>query len=254
MLAEDECKHAHVRRLGVGSDIRVIDGAGTEAEGTLVRFSRRQATVEIGEVRSVGQLPPVHLLLPVADRDRMLWLAEKAAELGVTSWRPVVWHRSRSVSPRGEGMLFQGKVRARMIAALKQSGGAWLPELHPEASLAHAIAAAPEGKRITLDGEGSPMTSVAMAAPVTIALGPEGGMEPSELEQLDGAGFQAASLGPTVLRFETAGTVALGLARAALMPLPEGTLPGDLRHSRESGNPENHNRSSYKSPFPGPHA
>ncbi|HUF31223.1 MAG TPA: RsmE family RNA methyltransferase [Gemmatimonadaceae bacterium] len=223
MLSEDECKHAHVRRLGVGSEVRLVDGAGLEAEGTLVRLSRRQATVEIGEVRAVAPLPPVHLLLPVADRDRMLWLAEKAAELGVTSWRPVSWHRSRSVSPRGEGMLFQGKVRARMIAALKQSGGAWLPELHPEAALAHAIAAAPDGRRVALHGAGSPMTSVPLAPPVTIALGPEGGMEPTELEQLAAANFELASLGPTVLRFETAGTVALGLARTALMPLPEET-------------------------------
>src|SRR5690606_26704830 len=164
---------------------------------------------------------PVHLLLPVADRDRMLWLAEKAAELGVTSWRPVLWHRSRSVSPRGEGMTFQGKVRARMISALKQSGGAWLPELHPEATVPHALAAAPDGERIALDGAGEAATTISIRAPVVIALGPEGGIEPDELEQLAAAGFRLASLGPTTLRFETAGVVALGVARAALTATTE---------------------------------
>ena len=55
-------------------------------------------------------------------------LAEKVTELGVTSWRPVVWRRSKSVSPRGEGPTFQGKVRGRMTSALIQSGSGWLPD------------------------------------------------------------------------------------------------------------------------------
>ena len=220
-LAAEECQHARVRRLGVGSEVRLVDGAGLEADGTLVRLTRHHGTVDVSAVCEVAPPPSVHLLLPVADRDRMLWLAEKAAELGVTSWRPVIWHRSRSVSPRGEGMLFQGKVRARMISALKQSGGAWLPELHPEASLPHAIAAAPEGTRVALDGGGRAMTTLAIRSPVTVALGPEGGIEPDELEQLTAAGFALASVGPTTLRFETAGVVALGVARTTLTAKPE---------------------------------
>jgi 16S rRNA (uracil1498-N3)-methyltransferase len=215
-LSDEECQHARVRRLGPGSVVRLVDGAGTEATGTLVRLSRHQGTVDVTATRTVDPLAPVHLLLPVADRDHMLWLAEKAAELGVTSWRPVLWHRSKSVSPRGEGMLFQGKIRARMMSALKQSGGAWLPALHPEASLAHALAAAPEGPRFVLDASGLPLTGQAVSPPVSIAVGPEGGIEPDELEQLAGAGFRLASLGPTTLRFETAGVVALGLVRTAL--------------------------------------
>lgn len=215
-LADDECQHARVRRLGVGSTVRLVDGAGTEATGTLVRLSRHQGTVDVESAHTVPPLPPVHLLLPVADRDHMLTLAEKAAELGVTSWRPVLWKRSRSVSPRGEGMTFQGKVRARMIGALKQSGGTWLPELHPAAAPDAALAAAPEGTRIALEAGSPPMTGVPMPAPIVLAIGPEGGLEPDELESLKGAGFTLAALGPTVLRFETAAIVALGFARTAL--------------------------------------
>ena len=215
-LSDEECQHARVRRLGPGSVVRLVDGAGTVATGTLVRLTRHQGIVDVAEVEAVGRLSPVHLLLPVADRDRMLWLAEKAAELGVSSWRPVIWHRSKSVSPRGEGMTFQGKVRARMMSALKQSGGAWLPELHPEASVAHAIAAAREGSRIVLDAAGAPITAHPVAPPVTIAVGPEGGIEPDEHALLVASGFAPAALGPTILRFETAGIVALGAVRAAL--------------------------------------
>ena len=111
-------------------------------------------------------------------------------------------------------MTFQGKVRARMIAALKLSGGTWLPELHPAAKLADALAAVPESVRVALDASGDPMTGGILQSPVTIDLGPEGGIEPDELEQVRAAGFRLASLGPTTLRFETAGTVALGIDRA----------------------------------------
>ena len=56
---------------------------------------------------------------------------------------------------------------------------------------------------------------------MVIALGPEGGIEPDELEQLTAAGFDLASVGPTTLRFETAGVVALGVARTTLTATPE---------------------------------
>jgi 16S rRNA (uracil1498-N3)-methyltransferase len=164
--------------------------------------------------------PPsaVHLLVPVADRDRLLWLAEKAAELACTSWRPVLWKRSRSVSPRGEGVTFQAKVRARMSGALAQSRGAWLPQLFPEATIDRAIHAAPDGTRLVLEAGAPPLAGPRqpeLAPPVTIAIGPEGGFERDELEALHAAGFAPVGLGPTILRFETAAVVALGIVRAA---------------------------------------
>lgn len=113
-------------------------------------------------------------------------------------------------------MTFQGKVRARMTSALKQSGGVWLPVLHPEASVGAAIAAAPDGPRVVLESSGAAMTGISLVAGTSIAVGPEGGLEPDELEQLTAAGFQPASLGPATLRFETAAVVALGIARSAL--------------------------------------
>jgi 16S rRNA (uracil1498-N3)-methyltransferase len=220
-LGEEEAQHARVRRLDVGSPVRLVDGAGSVATGTLVRLARTHATVEVGEVETVEPPPPVHLLAPIADRDRMLWLAEKATELGVASWRPVLWHRSRSVTPRGEGVTFRGKVRARMIGALKQSGGTWLPELHPEAPLERAILASPPGRRLLLDRDGAPILSRALAAPITLAIGPEGGIEAPERDSLVAAGFELVRLADTVLRFETAGVAALGVVRAALTATEE---------------------------------
>ncbi len=194
------------------------DGAGRVASGSLVRLGRRNALVEVDEVSEAAAPPAVHLLVPVADRDRMLWLAEKAAELNVASWRPVLWQRSRSVSPRGDGPTFRAKVRTRMIAALLQSRSAWLPEIFPEATPDRAIAACPPGARLVLEASGGPVAAVRLAAPVVVAVGPEGGFEPAELALLAQSGFSAVAVGSAVLRFETAAIAGLAVARAMLDP------------------------------------
>jgi 16S rRNA (uracil1498-N3)-methyltransferase len=177
--------------------------------------------VEVEEVEEVEPLPEVHLMAPIADRDRMLLLAEKATELGVTSWRPVFWRRSRGVSPRGEGATFQGKVRARMIAALTQSGGGWLPAIFPDAPIERAIAACPAGTRWLLDESGAPPTAGPLEPPVTVVVGPEGGIEPDERAAFIEAGFTPISVAPTTLRFETAAIAGLALARASLLSTVE---------------------------------
>jgi 16S rRNA (uracil1498-N3)-methyltransferase len=147
----------------------------------------------------------------------MLTLAEKAVELSASLWRPVVYRRSRSVTPRGEGSAFAEKTRIRMVSALEQCGGAWLPRQLPESDLASALASADRG--ILLDGEGDPFTEVhsAMPSPLRIALGPEGGIEPDERASFERAGWRLARLGDNVLRFETAGIAALAIARTLLL-------------------------------------
>lgn len=215
-LGVRDAHHLRVARIGVGECVGVRDGRGAVGRGTLVRVSRTHALVEMSAVEHVASPPAVHLLAPVADRERMLWLAEKAAELGVASWRAVLWRRSRSVAPRGDGPVFRGRLQARMVAALLQSRGAWLPEIHPEAPPERAVAAAPAGARVVLHGGGVPMATLPLVAPVVLAVGPEGGLEPAELALLDAAGFVQAALGDTVLRFETAAVVGVAVARALL--------------------------------------
>lgn len=216
-LGEAVARHLRARRLGTGTTVALVDGEGRRGVAMIVREARDSVTVEIGEVEEIPRLPEVHLIVPVADRDRMLWLAEKSAELGVTSWRPVLWKRSRSVQPRGEGSIFSAKVRARMVSALEQSGNARLPQIYPDAPLTRALAAVPAGgTRLVLDPAGPPVFGVAMQAPVTLALGPEGGLEDAEKAELRTAGFVAVSLGPGILRFETAGAAGVAIARGLL--------------------------------------
>lgn len=215
-LAEEAAHHIRVARVAVGECIALRDGAGKAAVGTLVKVSRTSALVDVIETSEISRPAPIHLLAPVADKDRMLWLAEKVTELGVTSWRPLVWRRSKSVSPRGEGPMFQSKVRARMTAALLQSGGGWLPDIFPEATIERAVAAAPLGTRLILAKDGEPIAGVPMKTPITIALGPEGGMEPAERDAFIGAAFLPVKLGESTLRFETAGVAAVAIAAASL--------------------------------------
>jgi len=148
-------------------------------------MTKRSLTVDVEQVWEIPAAAEIHMLVPIGDRDRMLTLAEKITELGATSWRPVVWRRSKSVEGRGEGPTFVGKIRARMISALTQSGGGWLPEIHPSAPIARALAASPAANRILLDANAEHgMLSVSNTFPMVIALGPEGGLADDERQQM----------------------------------------------------------------------
>jgi 16S rRNA (uracil1498-N3)-methyltransferase len=216
VLDEDAAHHMRVRRLEVGEPVALRDGTGHSGDGRLVRLAKSQAIVELLSVVAHPPPPPVHLLVPVADRDRTLWLAEKAVELGIASWRPVLYRRSRSVATRGEGPAFEQKVRARMRAALAQSEAAWLPTLHADTTLEEALAAVPPGACLVgdPDGGGALDAPVRPGEPVTVAVGPEGGFEPEELATLRAAGFRPIALPGNILRFETAAVLAAAFARA----------------------------------------
>jgi 16S rRNA (uracil1498-N3)-methyltransferase len=219
VLDDAAAHHARVRRIAVGDRVALFDGAGQVADGVLAVAG----AVTVETVRRAEALPAVHLLAPVADRERMLWLAEKSTELGLTSWRAVRWRRSRSVTPRGEGPAFHDKLAARMRSAAEQSGNPWLPAILPDQDPSDAIAtgastagALATGTRYLLTAGAPGMFGTMPRPPVTVALGPEGGIEPDEAEMFLRAGFVAASIGPFTMRFETAGAAALALVRASL--------------------------------------
>ena len=219
-LEADAAHHAHVRRLVAGDVVRLTNGAGRRARAAIAELAKRElrVTVDAKSVEQVAEPPRIELGAPVGDRDRMLMLAEKSVELGVLAWRPVLYARSRSVSPRGEGDGFRQKVRARQIAALEQSGGAWLPSSSEEVALDVALAAERgfNGISLLLDAGGERIAdlNVSASTPARVALGPEGGLTDDERTQFARAGWRLVSLGSNVLRFETAGIAALAILRA----------------------------------------
>ena len=104
-----------------------------------------------------------------------------------------------------------------MVAALTQSGGGWLPEVHPSAPVSRAVAAAPQGTRLLCDARGErSVVDVDLKSPVSIAIGPEGGLDEKERDEMIEGGFTPVSLVGGTLRFETAGIAALAIVRARL--------------------------------------
>jgi 16S rRNA (uracil1498-N3)-methyltransferase len=218
-LSEDAAHHVRVRRIAAGAAIRLTNGAGVRAVAELVQpGGPRDVAARVAETESVARPAPIHLRVPIADRDRMLWLGEKATELGITTWRSVRFRRSTSVSPRGEGPAFAHKLRARMIGALEQSGGAWLPEVLPDVTL-DQLDLDRSHSGFVLDARGAPILSElgGRTGPMVIVLGPEGGLEPDELELLGARGWRSVRLAPTTLRFETAAIAAVSIARATTL-------------------------------------
>ena len=110
---------------------------------------------------------------------------------------------------------FEALLMGQILRGARQSGSGWLPDMFPEATVERALAAAPLGTRILLKKDGEPIAGVPMHTPVTIALGPEGGMEPAERDLFIGAAFLPVKLGSSTLRFETAGVAAVAIAAAS---------------------------------------
>jgi 16S rRNA (uracil1498-N3)-methyltransferase len=212
-LTEAAAHHARVKRLEVRDRVQLTNGRGSLAVAELRSLDRKRATAYVELGRHVARPSDVHVRVPIGDRDRMLLLAEKATELGITTWQAVRFRRSLSVSPRGEGESFGEKVEARMIAALEQSGGAWLPGRLADCGV-DAIDVNGAASRVLLDPAGQPLLRLALAPAMALLFGPEGGLEPTEREFLLANGWQLASLAENTLRFETAGIAAVSVARA----------------------------------------
>jgi 16S rRNA (uracil1498-N3)-methyltransferase len=213
-LGEHVAHHARVKRLGVGDRAQVTNGRGSLAAGTISAISKTAIDITVEAVRTIPEPFAIHLRAPIADRDRMLLLAEKATELGIASWQSVRFKRSMSVSPRGEGSSFAEKLRARMIAALEQSGGAWLPTILDDISMSE-LQFSNDELPIVLDASGDSLAPVGSTtkAPVVL-IGPEGGIEPDEMAKLIDTGWRRVRLAPTTLRFETAGIAAVSAIRS----------------------------------------
>ena len=212
LLGQEAAHHARVRRIEAGEPVFVVDGVGARGVGRIVRLTKQDMQVTLEQVHRSPRPPEAHLLVPI----------EKCTELGATSWTPILWNRSRSVSPRGEGSAFRERVRARMRSALVQSHGAWLPDIPDDASIDRVLADPSRNTtRLILDVSGEAIGHAHVAEPVTIAVGPEGGFEAEELRRLHDARFRPVSLGANVLRFETAAVAALAIVRAALGASPE---------------------------------
>jgi 16S rRNA (uracil1498-N3)-methyltransferase len=205
---------ARVRRARAGDPVELVDGAGRRAAAAIVRIGEHETTLHAGAPELIAARPPfVRALVPWIKGDRMDACIEKLVEVGADAI--VVWPAARSVVRLDEARRDAriAKYRAVAQAAARQSGRAQVPHVASAGSLAAALAALPDGKRLVLDPTSDAALEVGGAADVTVIGGPEGGLAPDEREQL--ADCQAVGLGPRVLRAETAPVVAVAVIRAA---------------------------------------
>lgn len=204
-----------VLRLPAGTPVAVFDGHGHEYLATLTVAARREAVVTIGEPLEPAAESPlaVNLVQSISRGDRMDYTLQKAVELGVVEISPVITRRS---SPLGERERIDKRWshwHGVIVAACEQCGRARVPELGPLRTLgAFLQRAVDSGSRAyVLDPTASRRLrdEISPAGPVSLLIGPEGGLEDTEVMAATRAGFRPLAVGPRTLRTETAGLAAL---------------------------------------------
>ena len=225
-LPAGAARHVQVLRLQPGDALTLFDGRGGEYTATIERMGRSEVQVQVGAHDPIEREAPlaVHLAIGMPANERMDWLVEKAAELGAASVQPLVSARGvlRLAGERAEKK--RAHWQAVAVAACEQCGRNRVPPVHApqplEAWLATQasddsaarllLAFSPEARPLR---DSLPDTATA----VTVLSGPEGGLNAQEEAAARARGFRAVTLGPRVLRAETAPLAALmGLmARAA---------------------------------------
>ncbi len=228
-LPAGAARHVQVLRLQPGDCITLFNGgpggAGSAGEfsATVTRMGRSDVQVQVLAHHAAQReaARSVHLALGMPANERMDWLVEKATELGVASIQPLMTERSvlRLSGERAEKKVAHWQSVA--IAACEQCGGNRVPLIHEVASFANwtsAWSAQQASQPILLSlrpGAGGLRDAVAAfdqpSAAITFLSGPEGGLSSAEEDAALACGFVPVTLGPRVLRAETAALCALAV-------------------------------------------
>jgi 16S rRNA (uracil1498-N3)-methyltransferase len=218
-LPPGAARHVQVLRMQPGDAITLfhgsIDGPGGEFEATVTRMGRSEVLARIGTHHAVEReaARAVHLLAGITANERMDWLVEKATELGVVSITPLLAERSvlKLKGERADKKLAHWQAVA--VAACEQCGRNRVPTLHPAQTLADWLQAPPQdGQRLLLSLRPGtqPLHAAAPGHTGLVFLsGPEGGLSGTEEDLALAHGFAPVTLGPRVLRAETAPLAAL---------------------------------------------
>lgn len=220
-LPEAVAHHLHVVRLQPGAALTLFNGEGGQYRATLQESGKRRASATVEAFEEVEAEAPyaVTLAQGLPEGSKMDWIVEKAVELGVTAIQPLAAGRSvvRLAGERAEKR--QAHWQGVIVSASEQCGRNRLARLHPLMDVGPWLAAPAEGMRVLL----SPRATESLAGwarnnapqPVTFLIGPEGGLTPQEEAAAVAAGARSLSMGPRVLRTETAGLAALAVLAGA---------------------------------------
>ena len=222
-LPDHAARHIQVLRLQPGDTITLFNGLGNGLQGsegefaaTITRMSRSDVDVALGAYTATHReaLRAVHLVVGMPANERMDWLVEKATELGVTSIQPMMSERSvlRLKTERADKKRTHWHGVA--VAACEQCGRSRVPVIHAVVtladwlkSLAKQTPANTSVKLLLSLQPGSALLAEATAGnagALTLLSGPEGGLSAPEEAAAMAAGFSPVTLGPRILRAETA--------------------------------------------------
>jgi len=199
----------NVLRLKNNQSLQLFNGRGQRAVATLT-LERRNASVRITAVTDSEseQTIPITLIAALAKGEKMEWIIQKAVELGVKEIAPVTTERSVPDLNDARAEKRRSRWQQIMINACEQCHRDTLPTINPISQLATALQATQADTRLVLDPRAAQSLSTLKSQPppdsVAFLVGPEGGFTPEEVALADAAHFRALSLGPRILRAETA--------------------------------------------------
>lgn len=227
-LCENSAHHiAQVLRKKVQDSLVLFNGQGGEFQACIASIRRTSVQVRIGAHVPIERESPLRIALVqgISRGDRMDYTLQKSVELGVSAIVPVQTRRSTvylDEERSGQRLMHWRRI---LIHACEQCGRNQLPRLEPPQSLAQWLACPQPGLKLLLAaGAKTTLTSLRSSnEEITLLAGPEGGFSEEEHRAAEAAGYLPLSLGPRILRTETAATAALAALQA---------LWGDLADSR----------------------
>ncbi len=220
-----------VLRATPGDTLHLLDGTGGEYPAEVIALDRKRVIVRLGSRVEGHAEPSVRVVLGqgMLKAAKFEWVLQKCTELGVAAFMPLLTERAVAATEEaGEG---KRRRWSRIVAeALEQCGGTRLPEISPPHPLMHALASLPSGGlalipweeasalplRAALQQAVTVLGGVAHLSEVRLFIGPEGGFSAGEIALAERAGAIPVTLGPRILRAETAAIVAATLALDAL--------------------------------------
>jgi 16S rRNA (uracil1498-N3)-methyltransferase len=211
--------HLRVLRVGKGDTLEVFDGKGRTFHAEVLDVGREAALLRLspGRMAHVGR--PISLVQALPKSDKLELVLQKGTELGAHAFYPAL--SERSLLRLTEAAAEKRRTRWQRIVdeAARQCGRAESPKVHPLMGLLQAVKAlSPSTRVLVLDEEEKTLglakaAAVDVGAPLALVVGPEGGLARTEVESLLALGATAVSLGPLVLRTETAALAALAVLR-----------------------------------------
>lgn len=213
---------SRVLRLRTGDRLVLFDGCGGEYDALIAETARARVSMTVGEHRDADRESPlaVWLLQGLSRGERMDFVVQKATELGVHRITPVLTEFSAvRLDPAKSGQRLRHWEKVAQ-GACEQCGRNVVPRIDRPQPLGEWLgqAAMPDTLRILLDpgAAASLASSDRRGARLQLLIGPEGGLSAAEARQAATAGFEPCSLGPRILRTETAALAALAVLQARL--------------------------------------